>query len=539
MTTSAATARRGAGLVLLTLAAAQFLMVLDSSVMNVSIGVVAKDIGTTVTGIQTAITFYALVMATLMITGGKLGTMYGRRRIFSIGLVVYGTGSVVTAIAPNLTVLIIGWSVLEGIGGALILPAIVALVATNFGPDQRPRAYGAVMAAAAAAVAAGPVIGGLFTTYLSWRLVFASELLASLAILVVARRMEDHPTTEPGRLDLVGTAVSALGLGLIVFGVLRSGTWGLVRPRPGGPAWIGLSPVIVLIAAGGAVLVAFVAWEQRRIDTGKPALFDPAMLRIATLRSGLSAFGYQFFLQAGLFFTIPLFLSVALGLSAVATGVRLLPLSVVLTVTALGLPKLRPQASPRRVVQAGFLLIFVGIALLVALLEVGSGPAVITWPMLVIGAGIGAMSSQLGAVTVGAVPDEQSSEVGGLQNTVTNFGASIGTALAGAILIAALTTTFLGGLKTDPDVPAALADRAQVELAGGVPFVSDADLEAALHDVGVAPAVVDDVVATNADARVTGLRAALAVLALVALLAWWSARSLPTEPTGGTSAPLA
>jgi len=159
--------------------------------------------------------------------------------------------------------------------------------------------------------------------------------------------------------------------------------------------------------------------------------------------------------------------------------------------------------------------------------------------MLVIGAGIGAMSSQLGAVTVGAVPDEQSSEVGGLQNTVTNFGASIGTALAGAILIAALTTTFLGGLKTDPDVPAALADRAQVELAGGVPFVSDADLEAALHDVGVAPAVVDDVVATNADARVTGLRAALAVLALVALLAWWSARSLPTEPTGGTSAPLA
>jgi len=539
MTTSAATARRGAGLVLLTLAAAQFLMVLDSSVMNVSIGVVAKDIGTTVTGIQTAITFYALVMATLMITGGKLGTMYGRRRIFSIGLVVYGTGSVVTAIAPNLTVLIIGWSVLEGIGGALILPAIVALVATNFGPDQRPRAYGAVMAAAAAAVAAGPVIGGLFTTYLSWRLVFASELLVSLAILVVARRMEDHPTTEPGRLDLVGTAVSALGLGLIVFGVLRSGTWGLVRPRPGGPAWIGLSPVIVLIAAGGAVLVAFVAWEQRRIDTGKPALFDPAMLRIATLRSGLSAFGYQFFLQAGLFFTIPLFLSVALGLSAVATGVRLLPLSVVLTVTALGLPKLRPQASPRRVVQAGFLLIFVGIALLVALLEVGSGPAVITWPMLVIGAGIGAMSSQLGAVTVGAVPDEQSSEVGGLQNTVTNFGASIGTALAGAILIAALTTTFLGGLKTDPDVPAALADRAQVELAGGVPFVSDADLEAALHDVGVAPAVVDDVVATNADARVTGLRAALAVLALVALLAWWSARSLPTEPTGGTSAPLA
>ena len=531
--TRATTSRGAAGLVLLTLAAAQFLMVLDSSVMNVSISEVAKDVHTSVTGIQTAITFYALVMATLVITGGRLGTMYGRRRMFSIGLVVYGTGSVVTAVAPNLAVLLLGWSVLEGIGGALILPAIVALVATNFGPEERPRAYGAIMAASAAAVAAGPVIGGLFTTYLSWRLVFASELIVSLAILSVARRMEDHPAGEPGRLDPVGTLLSAVGLGLIVFGVLRAGTWGLVRPRPGGPVWIGLSPVIVLIAAGGAVVIGFLAWEQRRTDRGLPALFDPAMLRVAELRSGLNAFGFQFFVQAGLFFTIPLFLSVALGLSAVATGVRLLPLSVVLTATALGLPRLLPNASPRRIVRAGFLLLAGGTGLLVALLDVGSGPDVITWPLLVMGVGIGAMSSQLGAITVGAVPEEQSSEVGGLQNTVTNFGSAVGTALAGAILIAALSSTFFGGLRSDPDVPKALADQASVELAGGVPFVSDAQLETALHKVGVEPAVVDDVVTANADARVSGLRTALAVLALVCLLAWWPTRDLPTEPVGG------
>ena len=472
-------------------------------------------------------------MATLMITGGKLGSMFGRRRVFSIGLVIYGTGSLVTAVAPNLLVLLIGWSVLEGIGGALILPAIVALVATNFGVDERPKAYGAVAAAAAIAVAAGPVIGGLFTTYLSWRFVFAGEILASLAILAIARRMEDHPVEDGSHLDLGGTALSALGLGLIVYGVLKSGEWGFVRPHPGGTAWIGLSPVIFLMTAGGLVLLGFLAWEQHQIARGEDPLFDPAMLKVRVLRSGLTAFGFQFFLQAGLFFTIPLFLSVALGLSAVATGVRLLPLSVTLIIAALGVPKVFPNASPRRVAQIGFLLLFAGIALLVGLLDVGSGPDVITWPMLIMGLAVGALSSQLGAVTVSAVPDEQSSEVGGLQNTATNFGASIGTALAGAILISALTTTFLGGVASNPQVPKELAQRAQVELAGGVPFVSNADLQAALTNADVPAPTAAQIVATNADARVAGLRAALAVLALFALVAVWFARHLPAEPVAG------
>ena len=182
-----------AGTALLTLAAGQFLMTLDSSVMNVSIATVAKDVGTTVTGIQTAITLYTLVMATLMITGGKLGQILGRKRAFAIGCVIYGTGSLVTAIAPSLIVLILGWSFLEGIGAALILPAIVALVASNFGRDQRPRAYGLVAAAGAIAVAAGPLIGGLFTTYASWRWVFAGEVAVVLVILTLTRRMADAP----------------------------------------------------------------------------------------------------------------------------------------------------------------------------------------------------------------------------------------------------------------------------------------------------------------------------------------------------------
>src|SRR5215469_1533391 len=197
----AESAAAAGGAVLLTLASAQFLMTLDSSVMNVSIATVAKDVGTTVTGIQTAITFYTLVMATLMITGGKIGQIIGRKRAFGIGCVIYGCGSLMTALAPNLAVLIVGWSVLEGVGAALIMPAIVALVASNFARPERPRAYGLVASAGAIAVAAGPLIGGLFTTYLSWRWVFAGEVLVVLVILVLTRRMTDAPAVARVRLD--------------------------------------------------------------------------------------------------------------------------------------------------------------------------------------------------------------------------------------------------------------------------------------------------------------------------------------------------
>src|SRR3954470_11215108 len=244
---------KGAGLVLLTLCTGQFLMLLDTSVMNVSIATVAKDVGTTITGIQTAITLYTLVMASLMITGGKVGQIIGRKRAFSIGCVVYAGGSLTTSLSQNLTMLIIGWSFLEGLGAVLIMPAIVALVATNFGKPERPRAYGLVAAAGAIAAALGPVIGGAFTTYWSWRYVFAGEVLIVLVILLLARRMNDTPADREAKLDLVGTGLSALGLGAIVLGLLKSGTWGFVQPKPDAPEWFGLSPVIWMILGGAVV----------------------------------------------------------------------------------------------------------------------------------------------------------------------------------------------------------------------------------------------------------------------------------------------
>ncbi|WP_370614026.1 MFS transporter [Mumia sp. Pv 4-285] len=525
-----ARAAGASGVVLLTLASGQFLMTLDSSVMNVSIAQVAADLGTTVTGIQTAITLYTLVMAATMVTGGKIGSMIGRRRAFAIGCVIYGAGSLTTALAPNLTVLLIGWSLLEGLGAALIMPAIVALVATNFVPDQRPRAYGLVASAGAIAVAAGPLIGGAVTTYLTWRLVFAGEVVVVVGILLLARRMHDERPTGTTSLDGIGAVLSATGLALVVFGVLRSGEWGWVRPSDGGPSILGTSPTVWCILGGLVVLRVFVSWEEHVTAAGREPLVDMTMLRNKRLVGGLTMFFFQFLVQAGLFFTIPLYLSVALGLSAVETGVRLLPLSVTLLAAAVGVPRLWPDASPRRVVAYGLGALLAGIVSLVLALEAGAGPEVVTVPLLLAGLGVGALASQLGAVTVSALPDEKSAEVGGLQNTATNLGASLGTALAGSVLIGALTVSFLAGIEDNPAVPDEVASTAGVELAGGIPFVSDVDLEDALAEAGVPEAQAQAAIDENTEARVAGLRLSLLVLALFVVLALYFTRLLPTRP---------
>jgi EmrB/QacA subfamily drug resistance transporter len=433
--------------VLLTLAAGQFLMTLDSSVMNVAIATVAKDVGTTVTGIQAAITLYTLVMAMLMVTGGKIGSMIGRRRAFTIGCIVYGAGSLLTAVAPNLPVLIIGWSVLEGIGAALILPAIVALVAGNFPPEGRPRAYGLVMGAGAIAVAVGPLIGGIATTYFSWRWVFVGEVLVVAVILVLARRIQDAPLEARTRFDVIGSVLAAVGLGLAVFGVLRSAEWGWVVPKPGASSLLGVSLTVWFVISGLLVVWAFLERESRLEEANRDPLVKPSMFSNRQMMGGLLMFFLLYLVQAGLFFTIPLFLSVSLGLTAIETGIRILPLSITLLAAAVGIPKFFPDASPRRVVRLGLLAMLAGVVVLLMAIDPAADARIVTVPLLLAGLGIGALASQLGAVTVSAVPDELSPEVGGLQNTATNLGAAIGTALAGSILITSLTAAFLLGVQ--------------------------------------------------------------------------------------------
>jgi MFS family permease len=530
--TGKAVAADGAGLVLLTLASGQFLMTLDSSVMNVSIATVAQDLGTTVSGIQTAITLYTLVMATLMITGGKVGAILGRRRAFSIGCVIYGLGSLTTALAPNLGVLLLGWSLLEGIGAALIMPAIVALVAINVAPAGRARAYGLIAAAGAIAVAVGPLIGGAVTTLASWRYVFAGEVVVVIAIFFLARRIEDIPLTTQPPLDYVGSILSILGLGMLVFGVLRSSAWGWVTPKPGAPQFFGVSLTLWLILLGLLTLWGLLTWESRLERQGAEPLFRPSMLRNQQLAGGLTMFLFQFFIQAGVFFTIPLFLSVVLELSAFETGLRLVPLSLALLLAALAIPRLWPSASPRLVVRLGLGLLLAATVVLIGALDAEATASAVTIPLLLMGLGIGALASQLGAVTVSAVPDEQSSEVGGLQNTALNVGASLGTALVGSVLIATLSALFLQGIVAHPDVPASLTAQAEATFGAGVPFVSDSAVRSTLHAAGVPEATINAILAVNASARLAALRTALAVVALVAVLALFFTRWIPDRQPG-------
>ena len=530
--TGGGVARKAAGGVLLILGAAQFLMVLDTSVMNVSIATVAEDVGTTIAGIQTAITLFTLVMATLMITGGKIGTIIGRRRAFTIGLIIYACGSGLTALAPNLPVLLFGWSLLEGIGAALIMPTIVALVAGNVAVEERSRAYGLIAAAAAIAVAVGPLIGGFCTTYFSWRWVFAGEVVVAIVILVMARRLADSPPEAKAKLDLVGTALTVVGLGAFVYGVLRSGEWGWVIPKPGAPSWLGISLTIWLILLGLFVIWSFGLWERRVEKRGGEPLVTPGTLKNEQLSGGLIMFFFQYLLQGGYFFIVPLFLSVVLELNALQTGARLVPLSVTLIVAAVGIPKIWPKASPRRVVRIGVFLMLAGLLSLLSGIELDASVAIVSVPMLLMGFGMGSLASQLGAVTVSALPTERSGEVGGLQNTGSNLGISIGTALAGSVLFAVLATSMITGIQQNPQVPDEVKSQASVQLSAGVPFISDTDLEAALLNAGVSAEVTEAVVTENQEARVEALDAAIALLAVLALVSLFFTGNIPTVQPG-------
>ena len=531
MGATATTKATAAGGVLATLAAAQFLMTLDSSVMNVSMATVANDVNTSITGIQTAITLYTLVMATLMITGGKIGSLIGRRRAFSIGCVIYGCGSFVTGIATSLPVLLLGWSFLEGVGAALIMPAVVALVAGNFAASERPKAYGLIASAGAIAVAAGPLIGGAATTYLSWRVVFFGEVIVVVGILALSRRITDAPVESTAELDIVGTLLSILGLGLAVFGVLKSSEWGWFTPKPGTRSLLGVSLTFWFVVAGLFVVWLFLLWEHRQESRGHEPLVRPQMLRVRQLNAGLIMFFFQFMLQSGVFFIVPLYLSVVLQYSAIETGLRIMPLSVALLIAAAGIPKLLPRVSPRLVTRCGLVLMLLGI--LALLNSINKSAAVVTVPLLLIGLGIGALASQLGAVTVSAVPNEQSGEVGGLQNTATNLGASLGTALAGSLLIMVLTSSLISGIQNNPDVPEEVKSAAGVELASGVPFLSDSQLRDALTNAGVDTPTTDSIVEENSTARVDGMNVALAMMALLAVLSLSFTGRIPDEQSVG------
>jgi MFS family permease len=518
---------------LIVLGTAQFLMVLDSAVMNVSISQLVEDFDTTIVTIQAVITLYTLVMASFMIVGGKLGDRWGRRRSFAAGMVVYGVGSALTAVAPQVWVLMLGWSVIEGLGASLVLPALAALVGGTYTGRDRATAYAVIGGLAGAGIAVGPLLGGWMTTYLTWRLVFAGEVVLVVAILAGVRWIKDSPPVQSRRrLDVVGACLSVPGLALVVLGVLQSTTWGWLRPADSPITVFGFALTPFVIATGLVLLWLLRSWERRMESRGDEPLVRWELFGIPTLRSGLSALFAQNVILLGLFFAIPLYLQVVQGLSAFDTGLRLLPVSIVMLVTSMAGPTLARLASPRAVVRAGILVMFVATIWLVATVQPELADVSFGIAMGLLGLGMGLLASQLGNVVQSSVGTAERSEVGGLQYTAQNMGSSLGTAFVGSILIGTLTHAFLTMVNDDPAISDELKQQAGVQIEANLAFVPTDQARQAAVDAGVPADQVAELVSNYEDAQLVGLKVAFLATAAIALAAYPFTRNLPSERLG-------
>ncbi|WP_380282675.1 MFS transporter [Kitasatospora purpeofusca] len=528
---------------LVVLGTAQFLMVLDASVMNVSISQLVEDFDTEVTAIQAVITLYTLVMAAFMLTGGRIGDMFGRRRVFVIGLVVYGVGSGLTAVAPTVAVLAVGWSVVEGLGAALVLPALAALVAGSYRGRDRAVAYGVIGGLAGAGIAVGPLLGGWVTTYLTWRLVFAGEVVLVVVMLLLMRWVPPQPPpARRPRLDVAGAVLSASGLALMVLAVLQSGTWGWVHPRNPPFTVLGFAPTLFAVALGGALTYAFCVHERRRERKGLDPLVSLDLFDNRTLRAGLVALFNQNTVLLGLFFVIPLYLQVVHGLDAFETGLRLLPVSVTMLAASMSGSLLLRIASPRLIVRTGLLVLVAATLWLIAAIGPELRGASFAGAMALLGIGMGMLASQLGNTVQSSVRQEERSEAGGLQYTAQNLGSSLGTALIGAILIGALATSVTSQIESDPRVSAAVAEQAGVHVEAGLSFVPADQVAAALAaQPGVPPQEAAAVVENYQDAQINGLKAAVLACTGITAGALLFTRRLPsqhpaTDQEGGSGA---
>ncbi|MGO4227400.1 MFS transporter [Arthrobacter sp. YAF34] len=516
------------------LGCAQFVMVLDSTVMNVSISTVVKDLNTTVAAMQAAITFYTLTMASLMLLGAKLGDVWGRRRAFVIGSVIYACGSLLTAISPNIAVLFLGWSVIEGVGAVLVIPAIAALIANNYQGHDRVTGFAIIGATSGAAVALGPLIGGYVTTYLSWRYVFIGEVVVMAAVVSFSRLVPDSSRPQRIKIDSVSVLLSAAGLILIVFAMLQSKTWGWVLPKQspeigGVPITpLGLSLVPYMILAGGFLLWAFFARQEALIRGGRPPLVHVQMLSIKQLRSGLSVLAAQYMITAGLFFMIPVYLQMTLGLNALETGIKIFPLSVSLILFSVVGTRLTAIWSPRRIIRLGQLVLVVSSFVLLGSVSLELRSVLFAAGMFFAGAALGLLASQIGNVTMSSVGVERSSEIGGLQGIFQNLGSSLGTALIGSVLIASLSSSFLGAVDSS-DLPSNVKDMVVADTQAGVNIVPVSTVNDIATSAGLSAEDAATLTTLYSDSQVSSLRASMVALVFISSVSLLFSKNIPTE----------
>ncbi|UGS38651.1 MFS transporter [Capillimicrobium parvum] len=518
---SAAAGEEGTGSTRLAvlLAMAMFVLVVDTSLMNVSIAAVVDDLDTTVSGVQSAIALEALVSAAFILIGSKVADLIGRKRAFVLGLLGYATGALAMVLAQDLRAIIVFWAVIGGFGASLLLPSMQALIHSNFTGKAQTKAYATVGAASAVAAAVGPLLGGFLTTYLSWRVGFALEVVVIAVVLSSMKLVADAPYTGPRGVDVVGAALSAIGMGGVVVGIL---IW-----QEGGEA------VGAFIAVGLVALGSLVWWLKRRKREGKPSLLDPDLFRLALFRLGITAQMLQNIALGGAMIALPIFLQMVLEYSAMETGLTLAPLSLTMFATALIAGKRAGRRRPASLIRLGAALLTIGMAALIPIVpRVESGWALVA-PLMLAGAGFGLLVSQLNNYTLSPIDEERVSEAAGVNSAAGSFGLSFGLACSGAILLATLSIAFTQMADDSKVLPPAAKEQVAQALDDDAEVLSNTQLEEQL--AGQPPAVREEIVRINTDARPLALQVALAVPVLAGLLAFLISLRMMRRPDPAAS----
>jgi MFS family permease len=410
------------------LALAQFICSFAGSNMNVMINDITDDLDTTVTGVQAAITLFLLIMAVLMIPCSKLTDRWGRKRCFTAGLVLYGIGALVSALSPSLGVLILGNSVLEGVGTALLIPPVYILTTLHFGDlTSRARAFGVISGLGGVGAAAGPLIGGVITTGISWRAAFVFQALVVAAIVLLSRRIEDPIAADPTRpFDAVGAVLSAVGMFCVVFGILQADN--------------NVALMAAFVAAGAAFLIWFFLYIRGRERAGKEPLLSTGLFKNRTSNLGLATQNIQWLLLMGTSFVVAVFLQTVRGYNAIETGVVFTAATIGVLATSLGAERFAKRRSQKLLISAGFVVTLVGIGVLLALVGASSRAVAFAPGLLLIGLGLGLMLTPSVNIVQSSFPEDQQGEISGLSRSISNLGSSFGTAIAGTILVSDLAS---------------------------------------------------------------------------------------------------
>jgi EmrB/QacA subfamily drug resistance transporter len=486
----------------LLLAMAMFVLVVDTSLMNVSISAVVHDLHTTVSSVQSAIALEALVSAAFILISSKVGDLIGRKRAYVLGLLAYAIGASAMTVAQSVTVIVIFWAIIGGLGASLLLPAMQSLIHGNFEGEARKKTYALVGASAAIAAAVGPLLGGFVTTYISWRVGFALEVVVIAVVLSGIKLVKDVEYTGDRHVDVVGAILSVLGMGGVVLGIL---VW-----QEGGEL------VGVLIAVGAVALGSLAYWLVRRKREGKPALLDPDLFRFPHFRIGVSQQMLQQITLGGAMIALPIFLQMTLEYNAMQAGLSLAPLSLSMFAVALLAGKRSGKRRASDLVLIGFALSTLGMAALVPIVPRADSGWAMTIPLLIVGSGLGLLVSQLNNYTLSPITEERASEAAGVNSAAGSFGLSFGLAMAGGIMLAVLSFAFTNMTESSTVIPPSQQQQISNTLEHDAEIMSNTQLDKLLVDEP--PDVGAEVLHINSEARDRSLQVALLVPILASLL---------------------